>query len=84
MLAKPCTLREFAFAKAFGIITGLYMLLLGLSAAYFGWGTGLVLSIGSAYIGYVPSLTGAIIGMVWGAVIGFILGYASAWLYNRL
>ncbi len=84
LLPKAFNLREMAFAKAFAIITGLYMFGLGLVAAYSGYGSSLVLAIGSAYIGYVPSLEGSVIGGIWGALVGFILGYVSAWLYNRL
>ncbi len=87
-LTKPHNLKEMAFAKAFAILGGLYMLVLGLLATYVNiggqrLGEGLVNAIGSAYIGFVPSVEGAVIGMLWGAIDGFLMGYISAWLYNR-
>jgi hypothetical protein len=84
LLSKACMIRELAFAKAFAIMLGLYMLCLGLVATYIGLGAGLVSAIGSAYIGFVPSLEGSLIGAVWGAIVGFLMGYVSAWLYNKL
>ncbi len=80
---KPHNLNEIAFAKAFAILLALYMLVLGLIATYTGLGTPLVDAIGSAYIGYAKSIEGSIIGGAWGFIDGFILGYISAWLYNR-
>lgn len=88
LLTKPHNLREMAFAKAFALLGALYMLSLGLLATYVNiggqrLGEGLVNAIGSAYIGFAPSIEGSIIGMVWGAIDGFLIGYISAWLYNR-
>jgi len=82
-LLKPHNLNVVAFAKAFAILLALYMLVLGLIATYTGLGTPLVDAIGSAYVGYAKSLEGSIIGGIWGAIDGFVLGYVSAWLYNR-
>jgi hypothetical protein len=36
------------------------------------------------YIGYEPTLLGAITGAVWAFVDAFILGVLVAWIYNRL
>lgn len=50
----------------------------------FGWGVGLVDAISSLYIGYGPSIVGAIIGAIWGFVDGYIAGVVIAWLYNKI
>ncbi len=83
LFKKAHNLNEIAFGKAFAILAGLYMLMLGLLATFFGWGTTLVTAIGSAYLGFVPSIEGSVIGGIWGTAEGFIIGYVSAWLYNR-
>jgi len=44
----------------------------------------LVDAISSLYIGYRPSILGAIIGAMLGFVDGYITGVVIAWLYNRL
>ena len=52
--------------------------------AMFGWGVALVEALSSLYIGYSPSILGAIIGAVWGFIDGYIAGIVIAWIYNRL
>ena len=58
--------------------------LAGCIIAMFGWGIALVDAISSLYIGYSPSVLGAIIGAFWGFVDGYIAGVVIAWLYNKL
>ncbi len=40
--------------------------------------------LGQYFIGYRVTLAGSFIGLGYGLVVGFVLGYAVAWLYNRL
>jgi hypothetical protein len=40
--------------------------------------------IGSFYVGFGPTLTGALIGAVWGLVVGFVFFALGAWIYNSL
>jgi hypothetical protein len=40
--------------------------------------------IGSFYIGFGPTLGGALIGAVWGFAVGFVFFAVAAWLYNLL
>jgi hypothetical protein len=35
------------------------------------------------YVGYTFSFVGSIVGLVWGFVSMFIVGWFLAWLYNR-
>ncbi len=50
----------------------------------FGWGTVIVEVLSSLYIGYTPSLLGAVIGAVWAFTDGFVGGVIIAWVYNKL
>ena len=68
---------------AIGALGAIYVGFLGISAM-FGWGTALVDSLSSLYIGYSASVGGAIVGAVWGFADGFIAGYVIAWVYNQL
>jgi len=72
-----------ALGVAAGILWAAYVLSVGVTAM-FGWGVALVNAISSLYIGYGPSIPGAIIGAVWGFVDGYIAGVVIAWLYNKL
>ena len=69
---------------AIGIVWGGGVLLLGLMAAAWDWGTPAVALLGSLYLGYAPTAAGALIGAAWGFADGFIGGVAIAWLYNAL
>jgi hypothetical protein len=72
-----------ALGVAIGVLWAIYVLFCGITAI-FGWGVALVDAISSLYIGYGPSIPGAIIGAVWGFVDGYIAGVVIGWLYNRL
>ena len=72
-----------ALGIAIGVLWAFYVLFCGI-IAMFGWGIELVDAISSLYIGYGPSVLGAIIGAVWGFVDGYIAGVVIAWLYNML
>jgi len=72
------------FGIAFGIVFGLYALLIGLLATYVGFGANLVLMLSSWYIGYDTTLVGSFAGGLWGFVDSFIAGYVIALIYNLL
>ena len=72
-----------ALGIAIGVLWAAYVFFCGITAM-FGWGIALVDAIFSLYVGYGPSILGAIIGAVWGFVDGYIAGVVIAWLYNKL
>jgi len=72
------------FGLAMGIIWGLALLIIGIAAAYAGYGKEIVALCGSVYIGYDATLVGAIVGTIWGFFDGLIGGFIFAWLYNKL
>ncbi|OGF18450.1 hypothetical protein A3G56_00165 [Candidatus Falkowbacteria bacterium RIFCSPLOWO2_12_FULL_45_10] len=76
-------LNEKGLGLAIGVITAAYIFLMGLAAAWFGWGVDAVNLIATYYQGYGASFVGAIVGAVWGFVDGFICGWLIAWLYNK-
>ena len=68
---------------AFGVLWAVYVLFLGI-AAMFNWGGGIVDGLGTLYIGYGPSILGAIIGAIWAFVDGLVGGVIVAWIYNMV
>lgn len=72
------------FGTAFGIIYAVIFFLYGLAAAFFGVGKEMMEMIGKFYVGFGPSISGALAGAVWGMIIGFVFFGLGAWIYNRL
>ena len=72
-----------ALGVAIGVLWALYVGCLGVTAM-FNWGNALVAPLGSLYIGYGPSVIGAIIGAVWAFIDGFVAGVVIAWIYNAV
>lgn len=68
---------------ALGVTSAIFVFILGVVAAAFGWGIQLAAALSSLYIGYGPTFVGAIAGAVWAFVDGLIAGVLIAWLYNR-
>ncbi len=74
-------LRVRAFGLAIGIVWGLILFLTTIESTLVG--TGQTMSkLRTLYYGYQVSFGGAIVGLLWGVVSGFLLGAAVAWLYN--
>ena len=68
---------------AFGVLWAVYVFCLGITAM-FNWGGGIVAGLGTLYIGYGPSVLGAIIGAIWAFVDGLVAGAIIAWIYNMV
>ena len=72
------------FGIAFGAVYAAVFFLYGILGALFGWGTSLAEIIGTFYVGFGPTLGGALIGAVWGFIVGFVFFALGALLYNIL
>jgi hypothetical protein len=72
------------FGIAFGIVYAVVFFLYGALAALFGWGGPMAEMIGSFYVGFGPTLGGALVGALWGFAVGFVFFAVAAWIYNRL
>ncbi|HEX9769018.1 MAG TPA: bacteriophage holin [Kiloniellales bacterium] len=77
------TLGVISFGLALGVTFAIFVFVLGLVAAAFGWGVQLAAALSSLYIGFGPTFVGAIAGAVWAFVDGLIAGVLIAWFYNR-
>ncbi len=73
-----------SFGLAVGITLAISAFILSLAAAFFDWGTPMVMILSSLYVGFSPTFVGGVAGAVWGFVNGFIFGTLIAWIYNRL
>ncbi|MEM1243255.1 MAG: bacteriophage holin [Pseudomonadota bacterium] len=58
------------------------VLFMGLMAWWFGWGTAMVEDLAIYYIGYGPSFSGIVLGIIWSFIDGFIGGVILAFFYN--
>ncbi len=72
-----------SFGLAVGVTSGIFVFVLGVVAAFFGWGVQLASALSSLFIGYGPTFVGAIAGAVWAFVDGLVAGVLIAWFYNR-
>ena len=72
------------FGLAGGAISALFIMILALGSAFAGWGTGILESLSSMYIGYKAGLLGGLIGAAWAFVEGFVTFYMIAWVYDYL
>lgn len=77
------TIGVVSFGLALGTTSAVFVFVLGVMAALFGWGVPLAAALSSLYIGFGPTFVGSIAGAVWGFVDGLIAGLMIAWLYNR-
>ena len=73
-----------ALGLSCGILWALGMLIMGILNMAFNWGDAFVALMSSLYIGFKPTVSGIIIGAVWGFVDAGIGGVVIAWLYNKL
>ena len=71
-----------ALGLTFGIIKGVWLLLLAWAGWRFGYGSAMIEHVSHFYHGYGPSLLGGVIGFVWGFVSGFVFGVVFGFLYN--
>jgi hypothetical protein len=77
-----CRLSPSAFGLSLGVVWGASVLIMGLLAHYFAYGTGFVTAVGVVYIGYEPSIMGSLIGALFGFIDALVGGALIAWLYN--
>ncbi|MDP2620339.1 MAG: bacteriophage holin [Hyphomicrobiales bacterium] len=73
--------KPLALGVGIGVLWAIYVFFVGITAM-FGWGDAIVGVLASLYIGYGPSIVGAVMGAIWGFVDGFIAGVVIAWIYN--
>lgn len=71
-----------ALGLAFGVAWGLSILIVGLAASYSMYGKEFVVAMGTLYVGYEPSVAGALIGALIGFIDAFVGGFIIGWLYN--
>jgi hypothetical protein len=72
------------FGLAFGIVYAVVFFLYGALAALFGWGGPMAEMIGSFYVGFGPTIGGALVGALCGFAVGFVFFAVAAWIYNKL
>ena len=76
-------LNAVAFGLACGLLWTISVLILGLLAMQFGYGSQWVELIATVYKGYGPTLQGTLAGLPWAFADAYIGGFLLAWLYNK-
>ncbi len=82
MMGKRAKLSAIALGIAFGVLSGGWMLLVGLSAVYGYFGTDMVNQWASFYPGVAATVKGVSIAAAWGFLQGFVCGLIVGWVYN--
>lgn len=77
-----CRLSPLAFGLSLGVVWGASVVIMGLLAHYFAYGTAFVTAVGVVYAGYEPSIMGSLIGGLFGFIDALVGGVIIAWLYN--
>lgn len=67
-----------------GIVGAVWMFLLTLIAMYTGYGAQMLGTTGSMYPGYSITIGGAIVGLIFGFIDGFLVFYFIGLIYNKL
>jgi len=69
---------------AVGSVAAVYFFLIGISAAYLGWGGEIVSAFSVIFVGYDTTLVGSIAGGLWALIEWFALGVIMAFVYNAV
>lgn len=77
-----CKLSPMALGLSLGFVWGIAVLVMGLLAHFFMYGTAFVTAMGTVYVGYEESIAGSFIGALMGFIDAFIIGALIGWLYN--
>jgi len=75
-------LRKRALGMALGLVWGLAVMLGTWWLLIWGYEGEIMAKLSHFYIGYSYSWGGAVIGLIWGFVDGFIAGVLIAWIYD--
>ena len=67
---------------AFGVVTGLSLMLLAWAGMWWGYGNTFIDQYSLIYHGYGASWMGGLWGGLWGLIEGFIFGFILALVYN--
>ncbi len=71
-----------SFGLALGVTGAVFAFMLAVAVGLLGWSPVPVELLSHLFIGYGPTVIGAIAGAVWAFVDGFIAGMLIAWIYN--
>jgi len=73
-----------ALGLACGLLWGGTILIMGIIDTLSTWGDAWGQMLASIYLGYTPTISGSIVGGIWGFVVAGISGSILAWLYNKI
>jgi hypothetical protein len=82
MMGSCTKLCKVAFGFAFGMVSGLSMMLFAWAGYYWGFGSSIVDQWASIFPGYSASVMGGFVGFGWGFLEGFVMGVLVAFFYN--
>ncbi|MDO8557006.1 MAG: hypothetical protein Q7R98_00895 [Candidatus Jorgensenbacteria bacterium] len=76
-------LNKKALGLAVGVLAGAVWFIMIAGALLFGWMKSAVMLLGPLHPGFAYSWGGAVWMAVLHLVVGYVLGYVLAWLYNK-
>lgn len=79
---KHGKLHVLGFGVACGIVWALSLFITAILAQMNGYGSGFISGLSSVYVGYAPTLMGAVMGAIWGFFDMLIAGIILAVIYN--
>lgn len=83
--SMPCgKLSACALGSAFGILSALFVLAIGLLAHFVHYGAAWVNVVSSVYVGFDATPLGVLIGGVWAFAQGYVFGFVLAYVYNAI
>jgi hypothetical protein len=71
-----------ALGFAVGLLSALWLVVLGVAAMYFNFGVEFVKLAGTVYVGFAATFKGVVFGALWGFLEGFVCGALIAVFYN--
>lgn len=71
-----------ALGMAFGIASGLSMMLLAWAGMWWGYGNTFIDQYALVFHGYAPTIIGGLWGGLWGLIEGFVFGVVIGAIYN--
>lgn len=81
----PCArISSCAMGVAFGTVSALFVLVIGVLAHFMQYGAAWVGMVSSVYLGFAATPLGILIGVAWAFGQGYVFGFVLVYVYNAV